>query len=75
MFTNSPYYPLSSGKIEGYHHTIKCDGIRPLSPLCLEDAQRGVGKIRVRIKQGSPADRYQLCGATGDARRRTAGDL
>ena len=44
MFANSPYYPLSSGKIEGYHRTIKCDGIRPLSPLCPEDAQRGVEK-------------------------------
>ena len=33
---------LCNGKIERYHRTIKAQCIRPLSPLSLDDAKRGV---------------------------------
>lgn len=36
----SPYYPQSNGKIERWHHTIKSEGIRPATPLSLDDARR-----------------------------------
>jgi putative transposase len=36
----SPGYPQSNGKLERFHKTLKCECIRPQTPLCLEDARR-----------------------------------
>jgi transposase InsO family protein len=36
----SAYYPQSNGKIERYQKTMKCEGIRPNTPLSMEDAIR-----------------------------------
>ncbi len=36
----SPFYPQSNGKLERFHKTIKCECIRPQTPLSLDDARR-----------------------------------
>jgi len=53
----SPYYPQSNGKVESWHKTIKRECIRPLTPLCLEDARRIVSDFvneynRMRLHSG-----------------------
>ena len=40
----SPHYPQSNGKIERWHQSLKCECIRPGTPLSLEDARRLVGE-------------------------------
>ena len=34
------YYPQSNGKMERFHHTLKSEGIKPSSPLNVDDARR-----------------------------------
>ena len=41
----SPYYPQSNGKIERFTETLRAEGLRPGSPLSLEDARRVVGRF------------------------------
>jgi transposase InsO family protein len=41
----SPGYPQSNGKLERWHRTLKADGIRPKTPLTLEDARRIVDQF------------------------------
>ena len=41
----SPHCPQSNGKLERYHRTIKADGIRPHTPLSLEEARRIVERF------------------------------
>lgn len=47
----SPYYPQSNGKLERFHHTIKSEGIRPGSPLTLEDARAVVERFVAHYNQ------------------------
>ena len=62
----SPYYPQSNGKLERYHRTIKADGIRPNTPLSLDDARRIVAnfvghyndvRLHSAIQYITPADK------------------
>ena len=39
----SPFYPQSNGKMERFHQSLKCECIRPKTPLSLEDARHTVG--------------------------------
>ena len=84
----SPYYPQSNGKLERYHRTIKADGIRPNTPLSLEDARRIVSnfvhhynevRLHSAIQYITPADklagRAQLILAARDAKLAAAREV
>ncbi|MBM4360964.1 MAG: IS3 family transposase [Deltaproteobacteria bacterium] len=47
----SPYYLQSNGKLERFHKTIKSEGIRPMTPLTLEDARKVVGEFIRRYNE------------------------
>jgi transposase InsO family protein len=38
----SPFYPQSNGKMERFHQSLKCECIRPRTPLSLEEGRRVV---------------------------------
>ena len=47
----SPYYPQSNGKLERFHGTIKCECIRPKTPLSIKDARRMIGEYVLHYNQ------------------------
>lgn len=62
----SPYYPQSNGKIERWHKSLKAEGIRPNTPLTVEQARRIVEdfvahynahRLHSAIGYVTPADR------------------
>lgn len=47
----SPYYPQSNGKLDRFHKTIKSEGIRPMTPLTIEDARKVAGEFIRRYNE------------------------
>jgi len=69
----SPGYPQSNGKLERWHRTLKADGIRPKTPLTLEDARRVVDQfvryyndVRLHSAIGYVAPKDRLSGHDQD---------
>ena len=65
----SPYYPQSNGKIERWQKSVKCECIRPQSPLSVNDARRIVNRyvdhynhVRLHSAIGYIAPRDKLQG-------------
>jgi len=65
----SPLYPQSNGKLERYHQSVKCECIRPRTPLDLADAKRIVSEyvlyyneVRLHSALGSITPKDQLAG-------------
>ena len=69
----SPGYPQSNGKLERWHRTLKADGIRPKTPLTLDDARRVVDQfvryyndVRLHSAIGYVAPKDRLSGQDQD---------
>lgn len=64
----SPYYPQSNGKIERFHKTLKAEGIRPRTPLSIDDGCKVIAdfishyndvRLHSAINYVTPKDRLQ----------------
>lgn len=84
----SPYYPQSNGKLERWHKTVKSEGIRPKTPLTVDQARQVVAdfvdeynhrRLHSAIGYVTPADRlagrHESIWAKRDGRLEAAREL
>ena len=83
-----PYYPQSNGKLERWHKTVKSEGIRPKTPLTVDQARQVVAdfvdeynhrRLHSAIGYVTPADRlagrHESIWAKRDGRLEAAREL